>query len=35
MMLDPLSGTMSLLFSPFGERAWVGPGIWVSQMWNR
>lgn len=31
MMLVPLSGTMSLLFSPFGERAWVGPFIWVSR----
>ncbi|MEQ2199852.1 hypothetical protein XENOCAPTIV_014295 [Xenoophorus captivus] len=35
MMLVPLSCTMSLLFSPFGERAWVGPGIWVSKMSNR
>lgn len=34
-MLVPLSWTMSLLFSPFGERAWVGPGIWVSKMLNR
>lgn len=35
MMLVPLSWTMSLLFSPFGERAWVGPGICVSEMSNR
>lgn len=35
MMFVPLSGTMSLLFSPFGERAWVGPGIWVSKTLNR